>query len=231
MKTPSVLKIQLFVALGAILLSGCAKVLDEDSFFTDQIPSTGILETKPQNYPEGFGVDFETDSIASLDEHPDFKYDLKMLAWRIQDPITSAYGGRPVVFLWGNDSTRTKAMALNVSEFAGIGLGAEGFAEFKFVTKIMTDSPKADHVMPINPNDTILYPWKNGFIQMSEAALLSAYQALIIGDKVVRLAEANSPVWLIRTAEGNYFKWQHIERQGGGHVPIRWYRFKPNEID
>jgi len=47
----------------------------------------------------------------------------------------------------------------------------------------------------------------------------------------VRLAEANSPVWLIRTAEGNYFKWQHIERQGGGHVPIRWYRFKPNEID
>src|ERR1035437_6161783 len=113
----------LLILIGAIFLSGCAKVLDEDSFFTDQIPSTGILETKPQNYPEGFGVDFETDSIVSLDEHPHFNYDMKMLAWRIQDPITGVAGGRPVVFLWGNDSTRTKAVALNVSEFAGIGLG------------------------------------------------------------------------------------------------------------
>jgi len=221
----------LSIVTGIIFLSGCAAVMDENSFFTDQIPSTGILETKPQNYPAGFGVDFETDSIVSLDEYPHFKYDLKMLAWRIQDPVTSAYGGRPVVFLWGNDSTPTKAVALNVSEFAGIGLGAEGFAEFKFVTKIMTDSLKADHVLPINPGDSITYPWKDGFIQMSEATLLSAYQVLVIGDKVVRLAEKDSPVWLIRTAEGNYFKWQHIERQGGGHVPIRWYQFKPNEID
>ena len=221
----------LSIVLGVILFSGCKDVIDENSFFTDQIPNTGILETKPQNYPAGFGVDFESDSIVSLDEYPNFKYDLRMLAWRIQDPVTTAYGGRPVVFLWGNESTPTKALALNVSAFAGIGLGEEGFAEFNYVTRAMKDSLKADNKLPIDPNDTLLYPWKDGFIQMSEATLLSAYQALVIGDKVVRLAEADSPVWLIRTAEGNYFKWQHIERQGGGHVPIRWYRFKPFEMD
>ena len=221
----------IFITLGAIVLSGCAKVIDENSFFTDQIPSTGILETKPQNYPAGYGVDFETDSIVSLDQYPNFRYDLKELAWRIQDPVTGVAGGRPVIFLWGNVSTTTKAMALNVSAFAGIGLGAEGFAEFKYVTKAMEDSLKADGNLPMDPNDTILYPWKNGFIQMSEATLLSAYQALVIGDKVVRLAEADSPVWLIKTSDGNYFKWQHVERQGGGHVPIRWYRFKSYEMD
>ncbi len=221
----------LLCTAGLAFESGCKKVLDENSFFTDQIPSTGILETKPQNYPAGFGVDFESDSIVSLDEFPHFKYDLKMLAWRIQDPVTSSYGGRPVVFLWGDESTPIKAMALNVSEFAGIGLGAEGFAEFKYVTKLMQDSVMPDKVFPINPNDSIAYPWKDGFIQMSEARLLGAYQVLVIGDKVVRLPENQSPVWLIRTSDGNYFKWQHIERQGGGHVPIRWYRFKPYEMD
>ena len=76
------------------------------------------------------------------------------------------------------------------------------------VTKLMQDSVKADKVFPINPNDSIKYPWKDGFIQMSEALLLGAYQVLMIGDKVVRLPENQSPVWLIRTAEGNYFKWQ-----------------------
>ncbi|MFT3753094.1 MAG: hypothetical protein QM800_09530 [Paludibacter sp.] len=221
-----------FLLVGtAVLVSGCKDVMDENSFFTDQIPSTGILETKPQNYPEGFGVDFETDSIVSLDEYPNFKYDLKMLAWRIQDPVTGAYGGRPVVFLWGNTATPTRAMALNVSEFAGIQPGPEGFAGFKYVTKAMEDNLKADNTLPIDPNDTVLYPWKDGFIQMSEATLLSAYQSLVIGDKVVRLAESVSPVWLIRTSDGNYFKWQHIERQGGGHVPIRWYRFKAFEVN
>jgi hypothetical protein len=205
--------------------------MDANSFFTDQIPSTGILETKPQNYPAGYGVDFESDSIVSLDQFPNFKYDLKMLAWRIQDPVTGGYGGRPVVFLWGNTSTPTRALALNVSSFAGVKLGAEGFAEFKYVTRAMEDSLRADNPLPIDPNDTTLYPWKDGFIQMSEALLLNAYQSLVIGDKVVRLAEAESPVWLIRTSDGNYFKWQHIERQGGGHVPIRWYRFKAFEVD
>jgi len=228
---PTVLKKIVFGVFGAILLSGCANVMDENSFFTDQIPNTGILETKPQNYPEGFGVDFETDSIVSLDEHPNFKYDLKELAWRIQDPVTGVAGGRPVVFLWGNTTTVTKAMALNVSEFAGIELGAEGFAVFKYVTRAMEDSLKADGKLPINPNDTVLYPWKNGYELMSEATLTSAFQVLLIGDKVVKLAEADSPVWLIRTSDGNYFKWQHIERQGGGHVPIRWYRFKSYEMD
>lgn len=230
MKTVTAKKKQLLYIL-LISLSSCDKVLDENSFFTDQIPATGILETKPQNYPKGFGVDFESDSIVSLDEKPHFKYDLKMLAWRIQDPVTGVAGGRPVVFLWGNSSTPTKAVALNVSEFAGIGLGPEGFAQFKYVSKAMKDSLKADLNLPINPNDSILYPWKNGFLQMSEATLLGAYQSLVIGDKVVRLAETVSPVWLIKTSDGNYFKWQHIERQGGGHVPIRWYRFKPYEID
>jgi len=224
-------RFHLCIFLGVILFSGCKNVMDENSFFTDQVPNTGVLETKPQNYPAGFGVDFETDSIVSLDQYPNFNYDLKELAWRIQDPVTGDAGGRPVVFLWGDESTKSKAMALNVSEFAGIGLGEEGFAQFKYVTKAMEDSLRADAKLPINPNDTLLYPWKDGFIQMSEATLLSAYQALVIGDKVVRLAEVDSPVWLIRTSDGNYFKWQHIERQGGGHVPIRWYRFKPFEMD
>jgi len=219
------------VVIGIITLSGCAKVVDENLDFSNQIPNTGILETNPQNYPEGFGVDLDTDSISSLDEHPTFKYDLKMVAWRIQDPITGVAGGRPVVFLWGNESTSTKAIGLNVSEFAGIGLGSEGFAEFKYITKAMENSLKADSKLPINPNDTILYPWKDGYIQMKEATLLSACQALVIGDKVVRLTESSSPVWLIKTSNGSYFKWQQIERQGGGHVPIRWYRFKRSEMD
>jgi hypothetical protein len=198
---------------------------------TDQTPTQGILETKPENYPAGYGVDFESNSIASLDQQPNFQYDLKELAYRIKDVVTGAYGGRPVIFLWGNAASATQAKALNISTFAGAGLGLSGFNNFKYVTKAMKDSLKADAVFPINPYDESVYPWKDGFIQMSESTLLAAYQVLVIGDKVVRLEEAQSPVWLIKTAEGNYFKFQHIERQGGGHVPIRWYRFKASEIE
>jgi hypothetical protein len=217
-----------------LLLWSCqTEAPDNEIISTDQTPTEGILETKPQNYPSGYGVDFERDSISSLDLHPDFQYDLKMLAWRIQDTITGAYGGRPVVFLCGDESTVTKAKALNVSEFAGIGLGVDGFTEFKYVTKSMQENVKADGVFPMstNANDSSLYEWKDGFMLISESTLLAAYSVLVIGDKVVRLEEAVSPVWLIETSDGNYFKWQHIERQGGGHVPIRWYQFKSYEIE
>jgi hypothetical protein len=202
----------------------------ETEVVTEQTPKEGILETKPDTYPLGYGVDFETDSIVSLDQYPTFQYDLKMLAYRIKDSVTGAYGGRPVVFLWGNVASANPAMALNVSAFAGFGLGLDGFNEFQYVTKAMRDSLKADAVFPIDPSDESLYPWSDGFMLMSEALLLNAYSVLVIGDKVVRLVEAQSPVWLIKTSDGHYVKWQHIERQGGGHVPIRWYQFKSNEI-
>jgi len=214
-----------------VILSACKKEKTDPILTTDQMPSVGILETKPQNYPAGFAVDFESDSIVSLDQQPTFKYDLRMLAWRIKDTATGSYGGRPVVFLWGNTASQTKALALNVSTFASIPLGADGFTAFKHVTKEMKLALKPDTVFPINPDDTTLYKWQDGFIIMKEDLLLNSYKVLVIGDKVVRLEQNVSPVWLIKTAEGNYFKWQHIERQGGGHVPIRWYRFKSNEID
>jgi hypothetical protein len=223
----------LFFCLGSILLVGCENEStnpQESSVVTEQTPKEGILETKPDNYPLGYGVDFETDSIVSLDQYPTFQYDLKMLAYRIKDPVTGAYGGRPVVFLWGDVSMAHPAKALNVSVFAGFGLGLDGFNEFQYVTKAMRDSLKADAVFPIDPSDESLYPWSDGFMLMSEALLLNAYSVLVIGDKVVRLEQSQSPVWLIKTSDGNYFKWQHIERQGGGHVPIRWYQFKSDEI-
>ena len=215
----------------SFLLIGCTPNSDPKLVCTEQIPSTGILETKPQNYPAGFAVDFETDSIVSLDEYPDFEYDLKMLAWRIMDEKTGAYGGRPVIFLWGDQSTQRNAKALNVSEYAGIGLGAEGFVEFREVTLAMQSALQADGVFPINPDNEEQYPWKDGYILIEEEELTDAYSVLVIGDKGVRLPEKSSPVWLICTADGNLFKWQHIERQGGGHVPIRWYRFKGYEIN
>lgn len=211
-----------------ILWSCQTEAPEKEIISTDQTPAEGILETNPQNYPAGYAVDFETDSIVSLDVHPDFVYDLKMLAWRIKDTITNVYGGRPVVFLWGDESATSQAKALNVSEFAGIGLGEDGFNEFKSVTKAMEANLEADGIFSLNMND---YNWSDGYILISEDTLLAAYSKLVIGDKVVSLEESVSPVWLIKTSDGNYFKWQHIERQGGGHVPIRWYQFKSYEIE
>ena len=200
------------VSLLFLLLLGCAPISDRNDFFTEQIPSTGILETKPQNYPAGYAVDFETDSIVSLDEYPDFEYNMKMLAWRIMDEKTGSYGGRPVIFLWGDETKDRKAKALNVSEYAGIGLGAEGFVEFKEVTLAMQSALQADGVFPMDPNNEELYPWKDGYIILDEAELVEAYQVLVIGDKGVRLPESGSPFWRLYAAEGIFLS---LEIYGG----------------
>ncbi|WP_282035957.1 hypothetical protein [Saccharicrinis aurantiacus] len=222
----------LILSFLASLIISCAKNNDIDfGFDADQTPSTGTLETKPQNYPEGFGVNFVSEEIKSIDEFPDFKWDLRMKAWRIMDPETGSYGGRPIVILYGDESTDPNTKALNVTESDDMGLGREAFNSFNFVTKKMIEGLRPDGVFPIDPDDEIKYPWKDGFIQISEQLLMDAYDTQVIGGRGVRLEEVEAPVYLIETTEGKLLKWQHIERQGGGHVPIRWYIFKDNEIE
>ncbi|WP_282035954.1 leucine-rich repeat protein [Saccharicrinis aurantiacus] len=204
---------------------------DLSNYYNAYLYPSGVLETKPQLYPAGFGVNFVKEEIVSLDENPDFKWDLKMKAWRIMDPETMSYGGRPVVFLYGDESTNPNTMGLNVSESSGVELAYLGFDNFKYVTADMQKQLKPDGVFPINPDDEALYPWANGFITMSESLLFDAYDTQVIGGRGVRLPESEAPVYLIKTTEGKFVKWQHIERQGGGHVPIRWYVFSDDEVE
>ena len=45
----SIIKDKIQCLIFIFFLIGCAPISDPNLFFTEQIPSTGILETKPQN--------------------------------------------------------------------------------------------------------------------------------------------------------------------------------------
>ncbi len=211
-----------FILIMILAIISCEKNSEDFGTYTSEDSHEGTLETNPKTYPSGYGIDFETDSIVSLDEYPDFEYDLKMMTYRINDTITGDYGGRPVVFLYGDSTTTESASAVDMTTFSDTYIGSDGFDALTTISEDMTKSLACDGAFDL---DTANYEWSNGYMLISEDELESYYDVLVIGDKVVDLTEDESPVYLIETSDGNYFKWQHVERQGGGHVTIRWSVF------
>lgn len=181
------------------------------------------LEINPASFPAGGGLDLDnqgTGGIAQLDADPSFDYDLKMLTFR------TSKGGRPAIFLAGNTNAIPAVAALNVSDFAGTGLGDEGFGAFERVSALMIQALKSDGIFDFDPTTDLDDEGK------PDVTILTAeYQKLVIGDKVVNLETEEQPVFLIRTLEGTYFKFQHVKRENGGRVLFRWARFGEDAIE
>ena len=178
----------------------------------------GIIQTNPQNFPSGGGIDFdadETGQIAQLDTAANFQFDLRIIAYR------TAEGGRPAVFLFGNETSTSSVLALDISGFSGIGTGANAFEGFLEVTTEMINALEPDGVFDFDPKVDVDAQGRP-LLEILE----KAYSALVIGDKVVRLDEVDQPVFLIQTREGKMYKFQHVSREGGGAVTIRWARLE-----
>ncbi|MBN7817001.1 hypothetical protein [Algoriphagus pacificus] len=178
----------------------------------------GVIQTNPQNFPSGGGIDFdanETGQIAQLDTAASFQFDLKIIAYR------TAEGGRPAVFLFGDETNASSVMALDISSFSEIGTEPIAFQNFQEITAEMINALEPDGVFDFEP-EVDLDAQGRPILEILE----DAFSALVIGDKVVRLDEVDQPVFLIQTREGKMYKFQHVSREGGGAVTIRWARLK-----
>lgn len=169
----------------------------------------------PSTFPLGGGLDLsasDTGRVAQLDVE-DIDWDIQVKTIRTQD------GGRPGVFLFGDDQTTGSVKAVNVSELSGIATGSTGFSGFERVTAAMISALSADGVFDFDESSR-------------DAALLAtAYEALVIGDRIVNLEEAEQPVYLVEDRGGDYFKFQLIRREGGGAVFIRWAKFTQDAVE
>lgn len=183
-------------------------ILTSDTYEAD-------FSINPSTFPLGGGLDIsagDTGRVAQLDVE-NIDWDLQVRTIRTQD------GGRPGVFLFGDQQTAGAVSALNVSESAGIATGSDGFLAFERVTTAMITALSADGVFDYDESSR------------DATALATAYQSLVIGDRIVNLDEENQPVYLIADREGNYAKFQMIRREGGGSVFIRWAKFTTDAVD
>ncbi|HAA12246.1 MAG TPA: hypothetical protein DCE41_11315 [Cytophagales bacterium] len=183
----------------------------------------GEVQINPASFPAGGAVDLnleDTGVVAQLDSVPSFLWDLKILAYR------TSQGGRPAWFLFGDDTSPDAVMALDVSNFAGIGLGLAGFDSFTSVTADMQTSMSADGVFDFDPSADV-----DSEGNPDGTLLAQAYVGLVIGDKIVNLEADQQPVFLVRSREGLYYKFQQMARQGGGAVTLRWARFADDALE
>lgn len=208
---------QLLIALFALCLI-IVSCEDSDDPTIDTSTFIGSIETNPQSFPAGGGLDMDgiiAGRIAQLDTAPNFEYDLKILAYK------TSQGGRPAVFLWGNQASAESVKAVDVSALSGIGLGLVGFDEFTTVTQEMIQGLASDGLFDFDPTTDVDNSGKPDLTKLEQE-----YTKLVIGDKVVRLEEAEQPVFLIQSREGTFYKFQHISREGGGKANIRWARME-----
>lgn len=184
--------------------------------------SEAYVEIQPQSWPAGGGLDLGlngTGAVGQMDINPAFNWDIKVMAYRTNQ------GGRPGIFLSGDVNTAQKAYAVNVSQHFGLGTGLDGFNAFTSVSAAMIDSLKADGVFTFDP---LVDVDQNG--EPDAAILLAQYDNLVIGNSVVDLDESEAPVFLVRDLEGNYHKFQHVRRENGGRVLLRWDQFESSQI-
>jgi len=180
------------------------------------------VEIQPQSWPAGGGLDLGlngTGAVGQMDIDPEFNWDLKVIAYRTNQ------GGRPAIFLSGNTATTEKSYAVNVTQNFGVGIGLDGFTAFTSVSSAMIDSLKADGIFSFDP---LVDVDENG--NPDADLLLTQYDNLVIGNSVVDLAESEAPVFLIKDLEGKYHKFQHVRRENGGRVLLRWGSFDPSQI-
>ncbi len=191
---------------------------EDDAPVIDTAVYEGSIQTNPQSFPAGGGLDLDFNGIggiAQLDTAMGFQYDLKILAYKTSD------GGRPAIFLSGDESSSGAAEAVNVSDVSGIGLGASGFESFEIVTDEMIAALAPDGVFAFDPAVDVDDTGKPDIVKLE-----SEYEKLVIGDLVVRLEEAEQPVFLVKSREGDLYKFQHITREGGGVAKVRWARLR-----
>ncbi|MDW3194225.1 MAG: hypothetical protein R8G66_17760 [Cytophagales bacterium] len=208
------------LSITIIGLASCSEddgpvVLTSDTF-------EGNFNINPGTFPEGGGLDLsasDTGVVAQLDTDA--------IDWDIQiKAIRTGAGGRPGVFLFGDDQTTGSVQAVNVSERAGIGTGATGFTSFERITTEMVDILAADGVFTFDPSTDL-----DGEGKPDATALAIAYQDLVIGDRIVNLEEADQPVYLVQDRAGSYYKFQMVLRENGGNVVVRWAQFTADALD
>lgn len=210
----------LSVGIIIIGLAGCSEddgpvVLTSDTF-------EGSFNINPGTFPEGGGLD-----LSASDSGLVAQLDTDAIDWDIQiKAIRTGAGGRPGVFLFGDDQTSGAVQAVNVSERAGIGTGSAAFTSFERVTTEMVDLLTADGVFTFDPATDLDSEGKPDAIQLA-----IAYQDLVIGDRIVNLEEADQPVFLVQDRSGSYYKFQMVLRENGGNVVVRWAQFTSDALD
>lgn len=189
-----------------------------------QITFEGTGNINPNNFPAGMGLDLsagDTGRVAQLDEVTDLEWDILFITYR-----TTA-GGRPGIILFGDSRNSAAAtQAVNVTDGLGAGMGSEGFTNFTMATTAQQAALSADDEFLFDPETDVD---ERGLADID--VLTSAYQDLIIGDRIVNLDEADQPVYLVRDRSGNLYKFMMVSRANGGAATLRWERFNDSDIE
>lgn len=211
-----------FFAIGAMLYFQSCGDDDTSEPANETIEATANIN--PNNFPGGIGLDFSAGDnglLVQLDEEANFEWDIQVITYR------TAEGGRPGVILWGDSRNSAAAtQAVNVSDGLGVGAGKTGFDGFTRATTAMQQALSADDEFLFDP---VLDVDAQGRADID--ILLAAYQDLIIGDRIVNLAEADQPVYLVKDRSGNLYKFQMVSRESGGSTTLRWEKFDAASID
>ncbi len=200
--------------------SGCSEddgpvVLTSDTF-------QATFSINPATFPEGGGLDLSASDTGVVSQ-----LDTEAIDWDIQiKTIRTGAGGRPGIFLYGDDQTSGSVQAVNVSDLSNQGTGLTGFMAFERVSSDMISALSADGVFTFDPETDLDAEGKP-----DAEALSLAYQDLVIGDRIVNLEEGDQPVYLISDRGGNYYKFQMVNREGGGNVTIRWAEFTADAVN
>ncbi len=191
---------------------------------TDTATYEGTANINPNNFPAGIGLDLsagDTGRVVQLDEVTALEWDINVITYR------TAEGGRPGVILFGDSRNSAAAVqAVNVSDGLGIASGGAGFNAFANVTQAMQQALSADDEFLFDP---VLDVDQNGRADIN--ILRAAYQNLVIGERIVNLAEADQPVYLVKDRSGNLYKFQMVSRAQGGATTLRWARFADGSIE
>ncbi len=220
MKTRKVLVVLICIT---IILVGCS---DDDTpevtFSTETFEGTGMIN--PANFPAGVGLDLsagDTGRVAQLDAEAGLDWDLMILTYR------TSQGGRPGIFLFGDQTVTDAAEGLDISAAATeVGTGAGAFTSFTNVTSAMQSALTTDGVFDFDPETDVD---DSGMSDLD--LLLAAYENLVIGNAVINLEESDQPVFLIRSKEGDLYKFQFVQLEMGGTINLRWARFATDAIE
>ncbi|WPZ09154.1 hypothetical protein [Roseivirga spongicola] len=217
------MKTKEIIAALLLLLAIAACSEDEPSPSFSTATYQGEISINPNNFPSGAGLNLtlgDTGKVVQLDDEAAFEWDIKIMT------IRTGQGGRPGIFLFGDTQSNVNTQAVNVSENFNIGLGLSGFNAFSEVSTAMQNQLSADGTFNFDPKtDT------DGSGKPDADKLATAYQSLVIGDRVVNLQEESQPVFLVKGRSGAIFKFQMVNRENGGKATLRWSRFALDVIE
>ncbi|MEM9337287.1 MAG: hypothetical protein AAGA66_01055 [Bacteroidota bacterium] len=200
-----------------LLATSCSDDDEAEDVFSKETYEAAV-NINPANFPAGVGLDLsagDTGRVVQLDEVTDVDWDLMIITYR------TSKGGRPGIFLHGDVSRTDAVMALNASDQSGeVATGAVGFASFVTVSQEMQGSIAPDGVFDFDPDINV-----DAMGKPDVDLLMAAYEKLVIGNSIINLDEAEQPVYLVRSKEGTFFKFQFVGLEGGGNISLRWARF------